>query len=136
MRPRNKQERSMRIKSKDFIEKNTLVFKMDCGTAGCKQKRHEEIWNVMKTVMNGTKDLVLNAMKRKMIKVGFKKDFFTNATESIKINVGWKKVFLVSVIEIKVGCKNDVFVSAMKSIKIKIGWQVNVIKIKVGCKMR
>ena len=46
----------------DFIEKNTLVFKMDCGTSGCQQKRDADILNVMKSMMNeagGTKDFML-----------------------------------------------------------------------------
>ena len=50
----------MRAKSglkKDFIEKSTFVFKMVCGTASRKQKRYEEILNVMKNMMNGTEDL-------------------------------------------------------------------------------
>ena len=71
LHPFYKKERRMRIKSGlevDAIEKNTPFFKMDCGTASCKQT--EEILNVMKNMMNGTQDLMLNSMKCKMIKVG------------------------------------------------------------------
>ena len=63
---------------------------MDGGTAGCKQKRYEKILNVMKKMVNGRTDLMLNAMMCEMIKVGLKKDSFVDATKSMKIKIGWK----------------------------------------------
>ena len=87
---------------------------------------------MMKNMMNGTKDLMLNAMKCKMIKVGLKKDSFVNATKRIKI---------------KIGCKKDSSMNSMQSINIKDWLEsgrdqewleedllVNAMKIKVGWK--
>ena len=93
LHPRYEQERSMRIKSdlkREFIEKNTHVFKMDCGT----------------DMMHGTKDLTL-------IQVGLKKDFFVHATQSINIKVGCKKDSVTNAtksIKIKIGWKKNFFV--------------------------
>ena len=74
----------------DFIEKNTLVFKMDRGTAGCKQRRYEDFLNVMKSmrIKSGRKKGSMLSVMNMMVIVGRTKDLMLGALGNTMGEVG------------------------------------------------